>query len=94
MSQVFLPFAKEAMIQGAFRHYKGEIYFVHGIVSHVHHNEKLVIYSDQQSKSPPWARSIKEFQDVVLHKGRSVPRFEPIKFYEGRWVSRTYKHWC
>ena len=58
-------------------HYKGNVYFVHGVFTHTETGESLVTYSDMNKA---WARPLNMFYDTVEltepYEGKAiVPRF-------------------
>ncbi len=67
--------------QGKYRHYKGKLYEVMGMVLHSETLEEMVLYkalynSSQFGKNRLWVRPARMFAENVKVNGKSVPRFE------------------
>lgn len=62
---------------GQYRHYKGNIYWVLGIVRHSETAEWLVLYGSN-SKDPEWVRPYSHFFEKVKVEGEERDRFELI----------------
>ena len=75
------------VIPGKYRHYKGKLYQVLGIVRHSETLEELVLYKTlyKNRTSALWVRPKEMFFETVRVEGRDVPRFE----YLGRGRRRT-----
>lgn len=65
--------------QGTYRHFKGGIYEVLGMVRHSETEEWLVLYKNASGSL--WVRPYAMFVETVTHEKREVPRFA--------YVSRT-----
>jgi hypothetical protein len=63
---------------GRYKHYKGGLYRVLGIVKHSETLEDLVLYEAlyENPKSKLWVRPAKMFKEKVLINGRMISRFE------------------
>ena len=57
---------------GWVKHYKGNVYFVHGIFTHTETGEQMVAYSNMDKA---WARPLSMFFDTVQIKTGIEPRF-------------------
>lgn len=66
--------------QGKYKHHKGGLYKVLGIVKHSETLEDLVLYETlyDNPKSKLWVRPLKMFLEKVEVNGKMVPRFEYI----------------
>lgn len=69
---------------GQYRHYKGKLYEVLGVVMHTETNEKLVLYRalyeipelrDDYGDDPWFVRPFTMFNEEVEIDGRRMPRF-------------------
>ncbi len=58
---------------GTYRHFKGGLYEVVGVVRHSETQELLVLYKNSQGDL--WVRPYDMFFESVIHKGRKVQRF-------------------
>jgi hypothetical protein len=72
---------------GRYRHYKGKLYEVLGIVMHTETNEKLVLYRAlyeipalraEYGDDPWFVRPFTMFNEEVVIDGRAMPRFEYV----------------
>lgn len=63
---------------GKYKHYKGNLYKVLGLVKHSETLEDLVLYEClyENPRSKVWVRPLKMFNEKVELNGRMVPRFE------------------
>jgi hypothetical protein len=68
------------VINGIYRHYKGNLYKLHLIGKHSETLEDLVIYEClyHNPEGAIWVRPLKMFTEMVLVNGKSLPRFEYI----------------
>lgn len=57
---------------GWVKHYKGNVYFVHGVFVHTETGEQLAAYSDMNKA---WARPLSMFFDTVEINTGIEPRF-------------------
>lgn len=66
---------------GIYKHYKGGLYKVLGIVKHSETLEDLVLYETlyDNPRSKLWVRPLKMFSEKIEVSGRMVPRFEYIE---------------
>ena len=66
---------------GLYKHYKGNLYTIIGIVKHSETLEDLVLYEclydNPQSKL--WVRPLKMFLEEVEVDGKKLPRFDFVK---------------
>ena len=69
----------ETLVQGVYRHYKGNLYQVLDIVSHSETEEKLVLYKALYGDFGLWVRPLTMFCEAVEVAGESLPRFELIQ---------------
>ncbi len=58
---------------GLYRHYKGAVYQVFGVIKHSESLEELVLYGDE---SPKWVRPVADFLKPMEVNGKTVLRFE------------------
>jgi hypothetical protein len=72
---------------GRYRHYKGKLYEVLGVVMHTETNEKLVLYRalyeipelhEEYGDDPWFVRPFVMFNESVVVDGRTMPRFEYV----------------
>jgi len=63
---------------GIYKHFKGKLYKVLGLVKHSETLEDLVLYEClyENKKSKIWVRPLTNFQEYVLINGQKVKRFE------------------
>ena len=63
---------------GIYKHFKGHMVKVIGIVKHSETLEDMVLYDHMGTNplSDLWVRPIDMFMETVEHEGKSVPRFE------------------
>lgn len=67
--------------KGLYRHYKGNVYRVHGVGCHTEREEYFVVYSPTEPKTgiPEfWLRPYDMFIETVEVGGKTIPRFEKI----------------
>lgn len=57
---------------GFYRHYKGGLYYVRGIVTHTETKEEMVLYQETDEPFKWWARPIEMWNDSINGK----PQFE------------------
>lgn len=68
--------------RGLFQHYKGGLYFVHGVVKHSEQDEELVHYESAET-GQEWVRPLAMFTEQV----GGTPRFAKIegsRFFKGK----------
>ena len=58
---------------GRYKHYKGNYYWVYGVVRHCDSQEWLVLYG---ANEPQWVRPLEEFKERVTFNGKNVARFQ------------------
>lgn len=63
---------------GAYRHYKGPLYDVLGVVRHSETLEALVLYRPQIGDDTVWVRPWAMFFERVEIDGQQRPRFERL----------------
>ena len=63
---------------GKYKHHKGKLYKVLGIVKHSETLEDLVLYEClyENKTAQIWVRPLKMFSEEVLYNGKKVKRFE------------------
>lgn len=76
MSKDLAPLAK--IPTGKYRHYKGNVYEVLGVIRHSETLENLVLYKALYGNSEVWIRPIFSFWELVHHDDIWQPRFTPI----------------
>ncbi len=67
------------MINGKYRHYKGNVYEVVGIAKHSETLEEMVVYKALYGDGELWVRPIHMWNEEVLVNGKTVRRFEKIE---------------
>ncbi len=70
--------ANETKIDGLYKHYKGKMYKVHGIVRHSETLEELVHYEAlyENDHGKMWVRPKEMFFENVTINGVTQPRFQ------------------
>lgn len=63
---------------GRYRHYKGHEYEVIGCATHTETGEEFVVYRAHYGNRELWVRPRAMFEEAVLLKGETVPRFTYI----------------
>lgn len=63
---------------GTYRHYKGNLYEVLGVVRHSETLQPMVLYRPVEGDGTLWVRPLDMFQESVEVDGRAVRRFTPI----------------
>ena len=69
----------QAIPQGIYRHYKGNLYQVLHTAQHSETEEWLVVYRCLYGEYGVWVRPLAMFSETVTVDGEKVPRFELIK---------------
>lgn len=64
---------------GIYRHFKGKMYRVIGMVTHSETLEELVLYQALYGEMGFWVRPVAMFGEIVLHENQSVQRFTLIE---------------
>ena len=64
------------VINGKYRHYKGNLYTVLGIARHSETLEEMVVYRAEYGEHGLWIRPAAMFEETVIINGQSVPRFQ------------------
>lgn len=69
------------LAKGIYRHYKGKEYRVLGVAKHSETLEEVVIYEAlyENILSQLWVRPMSMFTEVIMIKGKKVPRFEFLR---------------
>lgn len=67
---------------GIYRHYKGSLYTVFGLVEHAKLEQPLVLYG---SSHPQWVLPLDDFLETVRVDGQSKLRFELITVMQMQW---------
>lgn len=68
----------DVIINGIYRHYKGNMYKVIGIANHSETLEKMVVYKAMYADGDLWVRPLDMFTECVEINGRAVARFELV----------------
>ena len=66
------------LLLGRYRHFKGGEYEVIGVAAHSETHEPMVVYRPLYNDTGLWVRPLAMFLEMVVHEGRTVPRFELI----------------
>ena len=69
----------DIVINGIYKHYKGNFYKVLYLAKHTETSEILVIYMALYGNQEIWARPISMWNEIVDFNGKKVKRFELIK---------------
>ena len=69
----------QAIPQGIYRHYKGNLYQVLHTAQHSETEEALVVYRCLYGEYGVWVRPLVMFSETVTVDGKQLPRFELIK---------------
>jgi len=77
MSDTDLP-PLPALKMGPYRHYKGQLYEVLGVVRHSETLEPLVLYRAEYGERGLWVRPFAMFTEEVVIEGLKQPRFTPL----------------
>jgi hypothetical protein len=67
-----------ALKLGPYRHYKGLLYEVLGVVRHSETLEPLVLYRAEYGERGLWVRPYAMFTEEVVIEGVKQPRFTPL----------------
>ena len=70
---------EDIVINGVYKHYKGNLYKVLGFAKHSETNEDLVIYMALYGDYCVWARTKHMWNEIVETNGKKYKRFELIK---------------
>jgi hypothetical protein len=65
-------------INSIYKHFKGGLYKVVTIATHVETSDRLVIYYDLSNEEKIWARPEKDFLSKVVFEGKLINRFTYI----------------
>lgn len=68
-----------SVIQGIYRHYKGNLYQVLHNAHHSETEEALVVYRCLYGNYDVWVRPLSMFNETVTRDGKQIPRFELVK---------------
>lgn len=68
-------------INGIYRHFKGPLYKVLGVVKHSEMLEDMVVYIALYGDYGLWTRPLNMFEEEIERNGKKVKRFELIKYY-------------
>jgi hypothetical protein len=63
------------VMQGRYRHYKGQEYEVLGVARHSETEEEFVVYRALYGEFGLWVRPVGMFEELVDIDGRLIPRF-------------------
>ena len=69
----------QAIPQGIYRHYKGNLYQVLHTAQHSETEEALVVYRCLYGEYGVWVRPLVMFSETVTVDGKQLSRFELIK---------------
>lgn len=69
--------------KGIHKHYKGNIYYVHGLCKHSETLEEMVIYQEWYGDMNMWTRPSAMFLEDVLVDGKMIPRFKWVDYLNG-----------
>lgn len=75
---------EDIVINGIYRHYKGNLYKVLGFAKHSETEENLVIYMALYGDYDVWARPRHMWNEIVEKDGKKYKRFELIKDNNGQ----------
>lgn len=67
------------IVPGIYRHFKGKMYRVIGMVTHSETLEELVLYQALYGEMGFWVRPVAMFDEIVMHENQSVSRFTLIE---------------
>ena len=70
---------QNAIPQGIYRHYKGNLYQVLHTAQHSETEEALIVYRCLYGEYGVWVRPLVMFSETVTVDGKQLPRFELIK---------------
>ena len=70
---------EDIVINGVYKHYKGNLYKVLGFAKHSETNEDLVIYMALYGDYCVWSRPKHMWNEIVEKNGKKYKRFELIK---------------
>lgn len=70
---------KNIVINGIYRHYKGNLYKVLGLAKHSETEEDLVVYMQLYGDYAIWVRPMKMWNEIIEKDGKKYKRFELIK---------------
>ncbi len=70
---------KNIVINGIYRHYKGNLYKVSGLAKHSETEEDLVVYMQLYGDYAIWVRPMKMWNEIIEKDGKKYKRFELIK---------------
>ncbi len=65
--------------KGKYRHFKGREYEVIGVARHSETLEETVVYRALYGEYGLWVRPASMWNEVVIHNGKEVKRFELIE---------------
>lgn len=69
----------DIVINGIYRHYKGNLYKVLGFAKHSETEEDLVIYMTLYGDYSIWARPMSMWNEIIEKDGKKYKRFELVK---------------
>ena len=69
----------QSILQGIYRHYKGNLYQVLHMAQHSETEELLVVYRCLYGEYGVWVRPLSMFAETVEVDGKEMPRFELIQ---------------
>ena len=74
----------DIIINGIYKHYKGNFYKVIGIAMHSESLEELVVYQGLYDDNPLWCRPKYMWNETLEYNGKIIKRFEFIKEDNGQ----------
>jgi len=73
----------EKLTPGVYRHFKGNLYRVWGVVRHSETQEPLVLYQALYGERALWVRPLPMFTEEVEREGKRMSRFQLESAAEG-----------
>ena len=72
------------MINGVYKHYKGNFYKVLAVGKHTETLDELVVYQSLYGDHQVWGRPQYMWNETLEYNGKIVKRFELVKDYNGQ----------
>ena len=72
------------MINGVYKHYKGNFYKVLAVGKHTETLDELVVYQSSYGDHQVWGRPQYMWNETLEYNGKIVKRFELVKDYNGQ----------
>ena len=73
----------DIVLNGIYRHYKGNYYKVIALGKHTETTEDLVVYMALYGNNDVWCRPLNIWNNEIEIDGKKLKRFELIKDYNG-----------